>query len=102
MVNELIKKITDTCASDILNALDHRHKNRIFYRVKLSEIKIQESFKDHPPKKKKLNEKMDYYKTTGHFESYIVLNRDFVLLDGYTTYIIAEMEGLKYVDVMFC
>lgn len=42
-----------------------------------------------------------YFEENGKFESKILLNRDFELVDGYTSYFIAKLKGMKYVDVYF-
>ena len=48
-----------------------------------------------------MNEKMAYFEKTGHFSSTIVIDRNFVLQDGFTSYRIAKLKGIKYVDVYF-
>ena len=45
--------------------------------------------------------KRDFYRRNGEFQSDIILNRDMMLIDGYTSYIIAKEEGMKRVDVYF-
>ena len=45
--------------------------------------------------------KWDYYREHGEMESKIILNMDFELVDGYTSYIIAEKEGINKVPVCF-
>lgn len=42
---------------------------------------------------KKWMRKRDYYMRTGEFESQIVLTKDFVLLDGYSSYKLAKRYG---------
>ena len=42
-----------------------------------------------------------YFKENRKFESKILLNRDFELVDRYTSYLIAKEESMKYVDVCF-
>ena len=71
------------------------------YMVRLKDIKINPDFENSPPRFKKMHGKWDYYREYGEFESKIILNRDFELVDGYTSYIIAEKEGINKVPVYF-
>ena len=48
-----------------------------------------------------MGQKWSYYRNTGEFESPIILNRDFVLIDGYTSYIIAKKLEIDKVPVYF-
>lgn len=72
---------------------------KIFGREKLSNIKIQDSFKRNPPKYEKILEKIAYYNTYQNFEQPIVVDKDNMLIDGYTTYLIAKKLGMRYVKV---
>lgn len=71
------------------------------YCVNLSDITIKRDFKLHKPNPIKMYWKRKYYKENRKFESKILLNRDFELVDGYTSYLIAKKESMKYVDVYF-
>lgn len=75
------------------------YKTGYAYTVKLSDIVIQDGW-DYI-KTWKMNEKMTYFEKTGHFSSTIVIDKDFVLQDGFTSYRIAELKGMKYVEVYF-
>ena len=75
------------------------YKTGYAYTVKLSDIVIQDGW-DYI-KTWKMNEKMTYFEKTGHFFSTIVIDKDFVLQDGFTSYRIAELKGMKYVEVYF-
>ena len=66
---------------------------------KLSNIKIQDSFKQHLPRERKMNYKVYYYLIHGKFEQPIVINKDGYLIDGYTTYLICKKKNIKYVKV---
>lgn len=72
---------------------------KIFNKEKLSNIKIQDSFRRNPPSHKKVLVKMNYYNKYQNFEQPIVLDKDNVLIDGYTTYLIAKQVGMKYMPV---
>lgn len=71
------------------------------YWVYLKDIKIHPDFKTTPPKYNKMSQKWSYFRNTGEFESPIILNRGFVLLDGYTSYLIAEKSEMDKVPVYF-
>ena len=71
------------------------------YKVKVSDIIIPEEFKATKQKKKKMLQKREFYIKNDRFESKIVLNKDFLLIDGYTSYIIAKENGMKYVEAYF-
>ena len=66
---------------------------------RLKNIKISKEFKMEYPKTLKLISKMEYYLRNNKFEQPIVINKDNVLVDGYTSYIIAQMLNKKYVRV---
>lgn len=66
---------------------------------RLKNIKISKEFKMAYPKTLKLISKMEYYLRNNKFEQPIVINKDNVLVDGYTSYIIAQMLNKKWVRV---
>lgn len=49
----------------------------------------------------KFRRKMNYYKRTGELESKIILDKDFHLLDGYSSVRIAEICGIDRLTVYF-
>lgn len=71
-----------------------------FKRMKIKDIKIPDSFKKTKPNGFKMKEKWQYYRQTGRLESEIVVNKDGYLIDGYTSYLIAEADGIKKVEVV--
>ena len=71
------------------------------YKVKVSDIIISVEFKESQPKFKKMMHKREYFRRNDRFESKIVLNRDFLLIDGYTSYLLAKENGMKYVEAYF-
>ena len=71
------------------------------YWIDLKDIDIQIDFLRKHPSKQKMERKWDYYRQTGEFESPILLNRNFVLLDGYSSYLIAKTENMHKVPVYF-
>lgn len=66
---------------------------------RLKNIKISKEFKMKYPKTLKLISKMEYYLRNNKFEQPIIINKDNVLIDGYTSYIIAQMLNKKWVRV---
>lgn len=67
---------------------------------RLKNIKISKEFKMHYPSALKLAHKIEYYLRNGKFEQPIVIDKENVLVDGYTTYIIAQMLNKKFVRVI--
>lgn len=71
------------------------------YKVKLPDIVIPVEFKESPPKFKKMIHKREYFRRNDRFESKIILSRDFLLIDGYTSYLLAKENGMKHVEAYF-
>lgn len=72
---------------------------KILGKENLKNIKIQNKFKRHQPKWTKMLDKEAFYTKYGMFEQPIVVDKDNVLIDGYTTYILASKMGRKYMSV---
>jgi hypothetical protein len=68
--------------------------------INLKDIKIKEDFKKKQPGNRKMYRKWNYYRRTGRLESDIVLDKNNFLIDGYTSYLIAEADGIKKLDVI--
>ena len=66
--------------------------------VKLGNIKIPYSFV--APKKHKLYKRNLYYLKYGYFRSTIILNKNNLLVDGYTTYLLALNKGYDYITIL--
>ena len=61
--------------------------------IDIRKIHITDDFAAKKVGWKKMQRKRDYFRNTGKFESKVVLNKDFVLTDGYSTYcLVKEME----------
>jgi hypothetical protein len=67
-------------------------------RMKLSDIKISESFALTVPKESKMDECRKNWEKTGQQDRYIVVNKDGVLIDGYIQYLILKENNVD--DVM--
>ncbi len=91
-MNKLMRKII---------AAFRLHNPSESYKVKVSDIIIPEEFKATKPRFKKMIQKREFYRKNDRFESKIVLNKDFLLIDGYTSYIIAKENGMKHVEAYF-
>lgn len=85
----------------IINKLIDKDDKENIYTVYVSEIIVPHEFRLTRPRKAKMDRKRYYYKVNGEFESRIILNKDFVLKDGYTTYLLAKEFGIKKIDIMF-
>lgn len=62
--------------------------NETAVEVDISKIKIPKIFSK--PNPKKMQKKIEYYRKNHKFESQIVIDTDYTLLDGYTSYLIAK------------
>lgn len=69
-------------------------------KVPRSSVFVPKQFRDTPPKKEKLEKKMQYYNEHRKFESRIIVDEDMVLLDGLTSFCIAEAKNMRVVPVM--
>ena len=68
--------------------------------IKLSKIRIRDSFKRTNPQEWKMRERWEYYRDNNTFYSPIVIDQTNYLVDGYTSYLIAKADGLKEVEVI--
>lgn len=71
------------------------------YWVNRKDIIVNPQWRTTRIGKKKFGRKMRYWYSTGTFESRIILDRDFHLLDGYSSVVIAELKGIERVPVYF-
>ena len=78
-----------------------KRKSGCEYWVNLSDITIREDFVIHKPRRVKFLQKLDWYLKRGEFQSPILLDHNFVLKDGYTSYLIAKKFDLGKVPVYF-
>lgn len=71
------------------------------YWVYTKEIKVNPEWRKHRIGKVKFRRKMKYWYRTGEFESKIILDKHFNLLDGYSSVRIAEIKDIERVPVYF-
>ena len=67
--------------------------------IRLSKIKIKPEMAITYPRPNKFKWKYSFYRDLHKFESEIVLDKHYYLIDGYTTYLLAKMFGFKKIKV---
>lgn len=65
--------------------------------IDMKNITIPEKFAK--PRKEKLNSRIQYYNKNKCFEVPIIIDKDNMLVDGYTSYLIAKKYNMKTVQV---
>ena len=68
--------------------------------INLTDIIIQPSFLETYPSSKKIAERMDELKVYGTFKNLIEVDINNVLVDGYTTYVLAKGLGFDDIEVI--
>lgn len=71
------------------------------YWVYTKDIKVNPNWRKTKIGKMKFKRKLRYWYCTGEFESRIILDKEFNLLDGYSSVRIAEIKGIDKVPVYF-
>lgn len=71
------------------------------YWVYTKDIKVDPEWRKTRVGYEKFKRKLKYYRQTGEFESKILLDRDFNLIDGYSSVRIAEIHRIEKVPVWF-
>ena len=71
------------------------------YWVQTKDIKVSKSYKRTKIGTEKWNHKMGYWLRTGEFESKILIDRDFNLVDGYSSMKIAYLKNIEKIPVYF-
>ena len=69
-------------------------------KIKLSEIKITNTFKETTPNPEKMQRYRDYYEENGKQSKPILLDYDNVLRDGYIQYLILKENGVEEATIM--
>lgn len=78
-----------------------KRKPGVVYWINLADIKIQPAFRSTRIKPEKYEKKKTYYLETGDFESTIYLTQDNTLIDGYSSFLIAEEFNLGKIPVTY-
>lgn len=86
---------------NLFKKLFGKHNTDNAYWVSLSDIKVPWYYKKTKVGKEKWLHKLNYWRETGEFESKILIDKDFNLVDGYSSVKIAYVNGVKHVPVYF-
>ena len=92
-----LKKLYEKLITKKLEDMVKISESRFTIPVKF--IKIKDEFIKRPPSKRKMSQKWRFYRETGKLNSPIILDENFYLIDGYTSYLIAVADGLKKVEI---
>ena len=84
-----------------INRIFDKYETGYEYWIYTKEIKVNPEWRKTRIGKVKFKRKLRYWYRTGEFESKIVLDKDFNLLDGYSSVRIAELKGIDKVPVYF-
>lgn len=68
-------------------------------KIKLSDIKIQDSFAKTIPKEEKMNECRQNWNTYHRQDRYIVVDHNNFLIDGYVMYLVLKENSIKKAEV---
>lgn len=67
--------------------------------MKLSDIKIKESFAATTPKRKKMKECREYFEQNHAQDRYIVVDNTNTLIDGYIQYLVLKEKGVDEAEI---
>lgn len=81
--------------------LFRRYKPGYEYWVNLSDIYVPYYYKVTKVGEKKWLHKLNYWRETGEFESKILIDKNFRLVDGYSSVKIAYLNDVNVVPVYF-
>ena len=99
-IRKIIKKVTRDIRQ-FFTRFGYYGSNGEYY-VKRTEIRIPYEFRKCQIGKKKWERKLAYWKENGEFESKIIVRRrDWMLIDGYSSYRIAEEYNIEKIPVYF-
>ena len=77
------------------------YETEVEYWVNLKDIIVPDCYKRSRIQENKWNQKMNFWLNTGTFDSKILLHRNFLLYDGYSSVKIAYLKGIDKVPVYF-
>lgn len=78
-----------------------KYKPGCEYWINREQIKVNPEWRNTRIGKKKFERKVRHWNTTGEFESKILLDKNFNLIDGYSSLVIAENNKVDKVPVYF-
>ncbi len=73
---------------------------KLFGYENIENIHIYKCFKAHPPRHEKMWVRRLMYRYDGTLYADIILDENNYLIDGYTSYLVAKENNLKYVKVV--
>lgn len=94
--NEVLKAMIADMEKEI-----RQRKTKERREMKLNDIKILPCYAEHPPKEKKMKRKRACYADTGLLQSEIILDSGNNLIDGFTSYLVAQENGIDTVPVRY-
>ena len=68
--------------------------------IKLDKINVPANFRNTIPAAKKIAERLTCYQKAGAFDREIILDENYNLIDGYSTYLVCKMLGLNKVRAL--
>ena len=99
--NYYISSQTNYSRKDVKNLIK---ENRVIVNgniINKSDIKVNPEWRKTKIGQRKFERKLNYWYKTGELESKILLDRDFNLVDGYSSVRIAEIKHINKVPVYF-
>jgi hypothetical protein len=69
-------------------------------KIDLDRIVVPTMFKSRIPDPEKIAARVKAYKTIGAFDREIIVDEEYTLVDGYTTYLVCKMLGIKKTRVL--
>lgn len=69
-------------------------------KIAIEDIKIPKPFKKTRPREEKLDKVRNYFDEWGKLDKPITIDDDYMLVDGYSRYVVAKEKGLKLVPVI--
>lgn len=78
-----------------------KHETNYEYWVNREKIKVNPNWRKTRIGKQKFSKKIQYWYQTGKFASPIILDKDFNLIDGYSSVVIAELKNIDRVPAYF-
>lgn len=85
----------------LIKSLFGRYESGYEYWVYTKDIKVNPDWRKTRIGAVKFERKLKYWYRTGLFESKIILDKDFNLVDGYSSIRIAEIKGIDRVPAYF-
>ena len=74
-------------------------KSRTSY-IDIDRIRVRKCIKNSLPTPDKIEKRYRFYKQTGEFDREIIIDEDYNLVDGYSTYLICKMLDIQKVRAL--